>query len=116
MSPPLTTRRIAGLRSQDEIRGAAASIASKMQAIDELRHAQTQVHTISHYNKYFNGFHDFKHMHDRVWYLSVPKSGDFNHADDGGAVLVCDRDLVLVRIRTHESAVYAVYVRRGFQR
>jgi phenol hydroxylase P3 protein len=55
-------------------RGAGARIACQMQSIDELRHAQTQVHTISHYNKYFNGFHDFKHMHDRVWYLSVPKS------------------------------------------
>ncbi|NMM02808.1 YHS domain-containing protein [Paraburkholderia sp. RP-4-7] len=55
-------------------RGAGARIACQMQAIDELRHAQTQVHTISHYNKFFNGFHDFKHMHDRVWYLSVPKS------------------------------------------
>ena len=55
-------------------RGVSARIASQMQAIDELRHAQTQVHTISHYNKFFNGLHDFRHMHDRVWYLSVPKS------------------------------------------
>jgi len=45
-----------------------------MQSLDELRHAQTQIHTISHYNKYFDGFHDWQHMHDRVWYLSVPKS------------------------------------------
>ena len=35
---------------------------------------QTQVHTISQYNKYFNGMHDSRHMHDRMWYLSVPKS------------------------------------------
>jgi len=55
-------------------RGVGARIASQMQSIDELRHSQTQIHTISHYNKYFNGLHDFKHMHDRVWYLSVPKS------------------------------------------
>ncbi|EIT70478.1 phenol hydrolase subunit alpha [Hydrocarboniphaga effusa AP103] len=55
-------------------RGIGPRIACQMQAIDELRHAQTQIHTISHYNKYFNGLHDFKHMHDRVWYLSVPKS------------------------------------------
>ena len=45
-----------------------------MQAIDELRHAQTQIHTISHYNKHFNGLHDPFHQFDRVWYLSVPKS------------------------------------------
>jgi len=56
------------------IRGVGPRIASQMQSLDELRHAQTQIHTISHYNKFFNGFHDFRHMHDRVWYLSVPKS------------------------------------------
>lgn len=45
-----------------------------MQAIDEMRHAQTQIHSLSNYNKYYNGFHDAPHMYDRVWYLSVPKS------------------------------------------
>ena len=55
-------------------RGAGAAIACQMQSLDELRHAQTQIHTISHYNKYFDGFHEWRHMHDRVWYLSVPKS------------------------------------------
>jgi len=55
-------------------RGVGARVACQMQSIDELRHAQTQFHTISHFNKYFNGLHDPQHMHDRVWYLSVPKS------------------------------------------
>jgi phenol hydroxylase P3 protein len=55
-------------------KGEGASIACQMQAIDELRHYQTQVHTISHYNKYFDGFHDYRTLHDRLWYLSVPKS------------------------------------------
>ena len=55
-------------------RGEGARVACQMQAIDELRHAQTQIHTISHYNKHFNGFHDPFHQFDRVWYLSVPKS------------------------------------------
>ncbi|RMF09082.1 MAG: YHS domain-containing protein [Alphaproteobacteria bacterium] len=55
-------------------RGVGPRIACQMQSIDELRHAQTQVHAMSHYNKYFDGFHDKTHMHDRVWYLSVPKS------------------------------------------
>jgi len=54
--------------------GVGAQVSCQMQSIDELRHAQTQIHTISHYNKYFNGLHDPFHMHDRVWYLSVPKS------------------------------------------
>ena len=54
--------------------GTGAQVASQMQSIDELRHAQTQLHTISQYNKYFNGLHDPFHMFDRVWYLSVPKS------------------------------------------
>jgi phenol hydroxylase P3 protein len=55
-------------------RGEGARIACQMQAIDELRHAQTQIHTISHYNKHFTGLHDPFHQSDRVWYLSVPKS------------------------------------------
>ena len=55
-------------------RGAGARIACQMQSIDELRHAQTQMHAMSHYNKYFNGLHSRSRMHDRVWYLSVPKS------------------------------------------
>ncbi|MDH4608408.1 aromatic/alkene/methane monooxygenase hydroxylase/oxygenase subunit alpha [Pseudomonas sp. BN102] len=54
--------------------GAGARVACQMQAIDELRHVQTQIHAMSHYNKHFNGLHDFAHMHDRVWFLSVPKS------------------------------------------
>ena len=29
---------------------------------------------MSHYNKYFDGFEEFPHMHDRVWYMSVVKS------------------------------------------
>lgn len=54
--------------------GAGARVACQMQAIDEMRHAQTQIHSLSNYNKYYNGFHDAPHMYDRVWYLSVPKS------------------------------------------
>jgi phenol hydroxylase P3 protein len=55
-------------------KGEGASVACQMQALDELRHYQTQVHTMSHYNKYFDGFHDYRTAHDRIWYLSVPKS------------------------------------------
>jgi len=54
--------------------GVGARVASQMQSIDELRHVQTQVHAMSHYNKFFDGLHSPAHMHDRVWYLSVPKS------------------------------------------
>lgn len=54
--------------------GAGLRVAAQMQSIDELRHTQTQIHTVSHYNKFFDGMHDFAHMHDRLWYLSVPKS------------------------------------------
>ena len=56
------------------LRGAGPRVAAQMQSLDELRHVQTQIHTISHYNKYFDGLGEFPHMHDRVWYLSVPKS------------------------------------------
>lgn len=57
-----------------QFRGAGTRVACQMQAIDELRHCQTQVHTLSHYNKYFNGFHSWPQNYDRVWYLAVPKS------------------------------------------
>src|SRR5690554_2247560 len=57
-----------------QLPGVGPQVACQMQSLDELRHVQTQIHTISHYNKYFNGFQDFRHMHDRVSYLSVPKS------------------------------------------
>lgn len=57
-----------------QLRGVSSRVACQMQAIDELRHCQTQVHTLSHYNRYFNGFHSWPQNFDRLWYLSVPKS------------------------------------------
>jgi phenol hydroxylase P3 protein len=57
-----------------QLSGVGARVACQMQAIDELRHVQTQIHAMSHYNKHFDGLQEFRHMHDRVWYLSVPKS------------------------------------------
>ena len=56
------------------LNGPGPRFASLCQSLDELRHLQTEVHTLSNYNKYYNGFHSFSHQHDRVWYLSVPKS------------------------------------------
>ncbi|ALK97917.1 phenol 2-monooxygenase [Massilia sp. WF1] len=57
-----------------QFRGAGARVACQMQAVDELRHAQTQIHTISNYNKYYNGMHSWRDWYENVWYLSVPKS------------------------------------------
>jgi phenol/toluene 2-monooxygenase (NADH) P3/A3 len=57
-----------------EFPGTAARIAAQMQAIDELRHAQTQTHALSHYAKYFAGMSNFPEQYDRTWYLSIPKS------------------------------------------
>jgi phenol hydroxylase P3 protein len=54
--------------------GPGPRFAALCQSLDELRHAQTQIHTLSNYNKYYEGFHSWPKMHDRVWYLSVPKS------------------------------------------
>jgi len=54
--------------------GPAPRFAALCQSLDELRHTQTEIHTLSIYNKYYSGFHSFPKMHDRVWYLSVPKS------------------------------------------
>lgn len=56
------------------LNGPGPRFAALCQSLDELRHAQTEIHALSHYNKHFTGFHDWKKMHDRVWYLSVPKS------------------------------------------
>lgn len=54
--------------------GPGARFAALCQSLDELRHAQTEIHTLSIYNKHYSGFHSFPKMFDRVWYLSVPKS------------------------------------------
>ncbi len=54
--------------------GVGARVACQMQSIDELRHVQTQVHAMSHYNKYFDGLHNWSGMQDKVWYMSVPVS------------------------------------------
>jgi phenol hydroxylase P3 protein len=54
--------------------GVGTRVACLMQSLDEIRHSQTQIHSMSNYNKYYNGFHDFLHMIERVWYLSVPRS------------------------------------------
>ncbi len=56
------------------LEGPGARFAALCQSLDELRHFQTEVHTLSHYNKYFTGLHNWHEQHDRVFYLSVPKS------------------------------------------
>ncbi|MFF4546555.1 YHS domain-containing protein [Streptomyces sp. NPDC001435] len=56
------------------LNGPGPRFAALCQSVDELRHAQTEIHTLSAYNKYYGGFHSWNTMHDRVWYLSVPKS------------------------------------------
>jgi phenol hydroxylase P3 protein len=54
--------------------GPGPRFAALCQSIDEMRHTQTEIHTLSNYNKYYGGFHNYLEQHDRVWYLSVPKS------------------------------------------
>lgn len=56
------------------LRGDGPRVACQLQAIDEIRHVQTQIHTLSHYNKHFNGFSEFPHWHENLWYTSVPKA------------------------------------------
>lgn len=57
-----------------EFAGVGTQVACQMQALDELRHAQTQIHALSNYNLYYNGFHAFADQRDRIWYTSVPRS------------------------------------------
>lgn len=72
---PLEYQAYQGFAAQGrQFSGVGARVACQMQSLDELRHVQTQIHAMSHYNKFFDGLQDFQHMHDRVWYLSVPKS------------------------------------------
>ena len=54
--------------------GPGPRFAALCQSIDELRHTQTEVHTLSQYNKFYSGLHGWPEMFNRVWYLSVPKS------------------------------------------
>lgn len=54
--------------------GPGPRVANLFQSIDELRHAQTQTHSVSMYNKHYDGFHSPETMLQRVWYLSVSKS------------------------------------------
>lgn len=54
--------------------GPGPRFAALCQSVDELRHTQTEIHTLSAYNKHYGGFHSWSKMFDRVWYLSVPKS------------------------------------------
>ncbi|MDO5683779.1 MAG: YHS domain-containing protein [Propionibacteriaceae bacterium] len=56
------------------LNGSGARIACLYQSIDELRHNQTQTHAVSQFNKYYDHLQDPNVMHDRLWYMSVPKS------------------------------------------
>ncbi|TXH35060.1 MAG: YHS domain-containing protein [Burkholderiaceae bacterium] len=57
-----------------QFRGVGTRVACQMQSIDEIRHMQTQMHTASNYNRYYNGIHAMIHQLPRIWYMSVPKS------------------------------------------
>ncbi|MBS1191406.1 MAG: hypothetical protein H6R10_3198 [Rhodocyclaceae bacterium] len=57
-----------------EFPGVGTQVACQMQAIDEIRHAQTQIHALSNYNKFYNGFHAFADARDRMWYCTLPRS------------------------------------------
>ena len=61
-------------RAGREFGGVGTQVACQMQAIDEIRHAQTQIHALSNYNKFYNGFHAFAEHRDRIWYTSVARS------------------------------------------
>ena len=63
---PSNTWHTAVSPTRAPVPGPRAAVACLMQSLDEIRHAQTQVHTVANYNKYYNGMHDFHHAHDRV--------------------------------------------------
>lgn len=61
-------------RAGREFAGVGTQVACQMQALDEVRHAQTQIHALSNYNKFYDGFHAFASLRDRMWYNTVPRS------------------------------------------
>lgn len=66
-----------------QFRGVGPRVACMMQSLDEMRHAQTQIHAISNYNRYYAGMADFRHHHTYLPYLQVPRSF-FEDAATGG--------------------------------
>jgi phenol hydroxylase P3 protein len=46
--------------------GVGPRVACLMQSIDEIRHAQTQIHALSNYNKYYNGCTTSPHARPRL--------------------------------------------------
>lgn len=74
ISPSEYTSHQGFSRASRELPGVGTQVACQMQALDELRHAQTQIHALSNYNRFYNGFHAFVQQRDRMWYNSVPRS------------------------------------------
>ncbi|MFM2370373.1 MAG: toluene ortho-monooxygenase subunit [Pseudomonadota bacterium] len=66
-----------------QFRGVGPRVACMMQSLDEMRHAQTQIHAISNYNRYYSGMAEFRHHHTYLPYLQVPRSF-FEDAATGG--------------------------------
>ncbi len=74
-TPPLELMAARGFSMMGrQMNGAGPRVACQMQAVDEYRHFQTQIHSISNYNKYYNGMDEFAHQQSRMWYLSDGKS------------------------------------------
>lgn len=74
-TPPLELMAARGFTNMGRnMVGAGPRVACLMQAVDEYRHFQTQIHSVSNYNKFYNGLDEFAHQQSRMWYLSDGKS------------------------------------------
>ncbi len=74
-TPPLELMAARGFTNMGrQMVGAGPRVACLMQAVDEYRHFQTQIHSISNYNRFYNGMDEFAHQQSRMWYLSDGKS------------------------------------------
>ncbi len=73
-SPLKYTQHRAFAHAARNMPGDAMRIATLLQASEELRHSQLEVHAASVYNKYFNGMHDTPRWHEQAWYLAPAKS------------------------------------------
>ena len=95
--------------------GPGPRFAALCQSVDELRHTQTEVHTLSQYNKYYSGLHGWSKMFEPGL---VPERAQvvLRGCLHRRPLRVPDLDLVQLRVPAHQPAVRAVHERGQLQR
>ena len=95
--------------------GPGPRFAALCQSIDEMRHTQTEIHTLSNYNKYYSGFHNFLAA-ARPGLVPLGAEVLLRGRTLGRPLRVPHRHRVLLRVPADEPALRAVHVGRVLQR